>query len=880
MVLAAVDALGQERRGRANRGGGSSGGYGRSSNDRGTPAARGGREGGSRTAAGTSDDEELKYPTRARPAGGTLSEYQKPSYDHHRFVVSPDGTRIAISGRHVQKENAGTPNEKTKRDSSGKPIVIENVLEVIEAASGQQIALFKPPAVFDNLAISPDNQFLAAEVPDRPGVVYALHLPTRKSKELKTDLRRIVAGGMVFSKDSRSIHLVAPDRLITVALGNGESKELKYEIPSPYAVYSAETNLLAVGVVRSKQGRPELQIYDVATGKQTEQLATPSAPTCLGFSPDGAFLAATVVGGSIRAWQTSDWTVTATVAARIGYQPGQLAVSAEAQHVAVRPKGSGRDEMRVIDLGSGETVQSIDTRDVFFMPSGTLAIANNAGPFYLEVGGGSITEYPGGDAAIVQASDSGEADADAATASASPQGGYGLPSREAPVRVGYGLPAASREAAAPPVEETPAPAEPAAPVIVGYGAPSGGEQREILPRGLPQRRGGQWMSLASEQLPPRTADSSEPRPWDATQGSMDVAVSGDGGRIACIKRYSLDGIPRIRYSVFDVKTGELLGNVGGSVLKGLSWSANGEYLVARLQDEQISIIHIPTQRSSYVAGPSAAGRNVAISDDGQTIYTEHGSSVGITHFMADGASPNDSGAAQNEPKLIKLPGEPTPLAFWPERKEVVGASAAVSNQSRPTLAIFALPDNKPIKTVELPAPATTIGYSPDGKFLAVGMKNGQISVFTTSAWTAAVNFDGGDPAGYRNIAISSGAKFVAANPADPNNGGLMMWRVIGGRKLPRTLFSTGHAFVNETVLAKAAPDAPILFHDLQSNRDVWPWEKPGDAATETADASAEEAEPAPPVKIVTGYGASEADKIAAKEREEEERRQATQKGRR
>ena len=560
--------------------------------------------------------ERSGHPGRSRRAGRRFTHNRRhfgrrrvevsralaPRAERCLSIKSHRMTTIASSSRLMGPESqypAGTCRKKTRArqmrrqsaNSAGKPIVIENVLEVIEAATGQQIAIFKPPVVFDNLAISPDNQFLAAELPNRPGVVYALHLPTRKSKELKTDLRRIVPGGMVFSKDSRSIHLVAPDRLKTVALGNGESKDLKYEIPSPIAVYSAETNLLAVGVVRSKQGRPEVQIYDVAEGKQTEQLAVPSAPTYLGFSPDGGFLAATVVGGSIRAWQTSDWTVTATVAARFRYVPGQLAVSAEAQHVAVRPpRGAGRDEMRVIDLDSGETVQSIDTRDVFFMPSGTLAIANNAGPFYMEVGGGSITEYPGGDAALVQASDSGEAVEIAATASASPQGGYGLPSRETPVRVGYGLPAASREAAAPPVEETPAP-EPAAPVIVGYGAPSGGSPGAVASAGVPQRKPGQWLSLTSEELPPESSNEMTGQFWRSTHGSLTVSVSGNGSKLVrtfVASAPNAESRPGLDY--FDLTNGQRINGTSDTMVRSTAWSSNGKFLAVRTTDRRCRIV--------------------------------------------------------------------------------------------------------------------------------------------------------------------------------------------------------------------------------------------------------------------------------------------------
>ena len=159
---------------------------------------------------------------------------------------------------------------KSNADASGKPIVTANVLEVVYVASGRSIVTFKPPMLFENLALSPDNQFLAAEALDRAGVVNVLHLPTKKSKVLKTELRRIPPGGIVFSRDSRSINIVAPDRLLTIALANGETKELKYEIASPAVSYSAATNMLAVASAAPAR-KPEIQLYDVAQGKQTKR---------------------------------------------------------------------------------------------------------------------------------------------------------------------------------------------------------------------------------------------------------------------------------------------------------------------------------------------------------------------------------------------------------------------------------------------------------------------------------------------------------------------------------------------------------------------------------------------------------------------------------
>jgi hypothetical protein len=352
---------------------------------------------------------------------------------------------MVVSGRHMEKETPakGDAPAKLKRDASGKPIVIANVLEVVDVASGRSVVAFKPPVLFDNLALSPNNQFLAAETSQQAGVVNVLHLASRKSKQLKTGLRRIPPGGIVFSGDSRSINVVLPDRLLTIALASGETKEFKFEIASPAVSYSPATNMVAVGVSRSRHGRPEIQVYDVAQGKPTEELAVPSGPSRVEFSSDGRYLAATIAGGVVRLWQTNDWTSVGSVAGQFAFDPGQLAVSTDGQLVAVRPRGAGGQEMKVINITGGDTVQSIRTREMFFLPSGLLAVADVTGPFYLNTSSGSVTELPGGDAALAQAGAMQTTDGDTSTqpgdASPAVQTGYGqVPAPQQNTQAGYG----------------------------------------------------------------------------------------------------------------------------------------------------------------------------------------------------------------------------------------------------------------------------------------------------------------------------------------------------------------------------------------------------------------------------------------------------------
>ncbi len=424
----------QRRSGRGERGG-----YGAAGN-------RG------RDAAGAADEAPkgpVTFPERSADASaGPLADYQKPTYEQYRFAVSPDGTRLALSGQHRTKEQAGAkrPPDKTKTAAGDKSASQSHVLEVIDVSTGRSVVAFKPPTLFENLALSPDNRFLAAESTDRPGVISVLHLPTRQSKEFNTGLRRILPSGIAFSKDGRSINVLGADRLLTIALASGETKDLKYEVTTPAASFNAATNMLAAGVSRSSRGKPEVQIFDVAAGKEVKQLAVPTAPVRLQFSADGQWLVAVVAGGVLRAWQSSDWTEVEAETTKIGIDPGQLTVSPDGSQVAVLPRIPARMDSKVINISSGELLQSVRAIDAFFLPTGILAVASAKGPFYLDVSAGNVTELPSGtaDASLAQTG-FGDPIYGADGAAQTPTGGqpgYGAPppSNGQP---GYGAPPAS-----------------------------------------------------------------------------------------------------------------------------------------------------------------------------------------------------------------------------------------------------------------------------------------------------------------------------------------------------------------------------------------------------------------------------------------------------
>jgi hypothetical protein len=382
---------------------------------------------------------------------------------------------MVLSGHHGAVEPSGAKGQPAKsKTASGKAVSQSCVLELIDVPTGRTTVAFKPPGLFENLALSPDNRFLAAESADRLGVVNVLHLPTRQSKEFKTNLRRILPAGIVFSKDGRSINVLGHDRLLNIALATGETKEIKYEVTTPAASFNAATNRLAAGVSRSSRGKPEVQVFDVGAGKEIEQLAVPTAPLRVQFSDDGQRLVAVVAGGVLRAWQTSDWTEIDTETVKIGIDPGQITVSPDGSQVAVLPRVPARMDSKVLNISSGELLQSVRALDASFLPSGVLAVASSKGPFYLDVTAGNVTELPpgSGDASLAQ---TGFGDAAFGSAASQPaagaQTGYGAPP-QASEQPGYGAPPAGGQPGygAPP-QPGGQPGYGAPPQQPGYGAP-------------------------------------------------------------------------------------------------------------------------------------------------------------------------------------------------------------------------------------------------------------------------------------------------------------------------------------------------------------------------------------------------------------------------
>jgi WD40 repeat protein len=818
----------------------------------------------------------------------------------------------------------GDAPAKVKRDASGKQLVIANVLEVVDVASGRSVVAFKPPVLFDNLALSPDNQFLATETSQQAGVVNVLHLASRKSKQLKTGLRRIPPGGIVFGSDSRSVNIVLPDRLLTIPLAGGETKEFKYEAASPAVSYSPATNMVAVGVSRTRRGRPEVQVYDVAAGKSIEDLAVPSGPNCVEFSADGRYLAATIAGGVVRLWQTSDWTSVGSVAGQFAFDPGQLAASPDGQLVAVRPRGTGNQEMKVINITSGDTVQSIRTREMFFLPSGLLAVADATGPFFLNTASGAVTESPGGDAALAQsgAAQSPFGDSSIPTGSAATppaQTGYGqvTPAQQSS-QVGYGQVGTSQDNSLPPEyasrysqaapqsqngqpgygQVTPQPqsapgygqtgtsqdnslppeyasrysqSPPPQTDQAGYGrvttpqppsdqpgygqvAPSqppsdqpgygqvtpqppadqGGDGR-VATSTPPSNQPGYGQVATSQPTNPAPgygtadrAESTNPATQDfqaKTLGVYTLGVSADATRLATA-HVEPDGEKyRSKLTVWDLTSGKQLHEfqAGGNYVT-FAFSPDLRFLAASVFEQNpeadARVWHLPSgKEKSFPRSAPSANENVEPAV-GQITFSADAKSAVNLYFSY--VKFNRVVAGQDE--MIKLPSRHAKLAYWPERNELAAAILlSRSGQLFSNLYVYALPAVKPQRRFDLSA-VTSLAYSPDGKHLVVGQEGGQIIVYDTANWTEWAKINGGQQQGYAGIAVSNGGKYVAATLREPGNRTLLVWRSETQEQLP-PLQARDHEFLSSGLLVTTrGSEGSVMFYDLDSNRNVWPWE--------------------------------------------------------
>ncbi len=331
-------------------------------------------------AADANGDTKKREPPAPPPKSTGIAaqaEHKKPTYEHNRLVVSPDGKRIALAGAHIAKDAAG----KIDKSPNAKPP--ELFLEVIEVATGRSLAVFKDGAAYDNLAISPNGDFLAAEDAARRGTFKVWHIPTKKSKDLPL-ATRVLSGGVAFAHDNRSLILVSPTAVKTAPLAGGTAKEMKFESPAVSANYCAANNLLAVGISRSRYGKIEIQVYDLATQKEVKSWAMPRLPSALQFTSDGKFLGAALAGGALAVWQSSDWTEVGSTLNAFNFEPAQIAVAPDGLTVAVRPKSLRGTMTELVDIKSGEKKTSLIARDVYYLPTGIVALSGVEGPHYFD----------------------------------------------------------------------------------------------------------------------------------------------------------------------------------------------------------------------------------------------------------------------------------------------------------------------------------------------------------------------------------------------------------------------------------------------------------------------------------------------------------------
>jgi hypothetical protein len=205
---------------------------------------------------------------------------------------------------------------------------------------------------------------------------------------------RVLAGGVAFSPDNRSLYLLTPAGMKMAPLAGGVPKEMKFDSPVVSANYCPANNLVAVGVSRSRYGKIELQVYDVATQKQVKNFTMPRLPAVVQFTSDGKFLGAALAGGAIGVWETGEWTEVGSAFNTFTFEPAQIALAPDGATMAIRPKALRGVTTELIDSKTGDKKTPLIARDVYYLPTGIIALAGPEGPHYFDPAGAVALALP------------------------------------------------------------------------------------------------------------------------------------------------------------------------------------------------------------------------------------------------------------------------------------------------------------------------------------------------------------------------------------------------------------------------------------------------------------------------------------------------------
>jgi WD40 repeat protein len=257
---------------------------------------------------------------------------------------------------------------------------------------------------------------------------------------------------------------------------------------------------------------------------------------------------------------------------------------------------------------------------------------------------------------------------------------------------------------------------------------SGGEDGRLVIAGSPHQLEGGWVEHVAWRPDGGLLAAARRREvsfWTA-EGAHAATASPSPATVACIAWHprgvmlaagSYGGVRLLRAK--DARETDRLDWVG-SVLS-LAFSPDGKRLAHGNQDASVHFWDLARKRELEMTGYPLKVRELAWSPDGRWLAT--GGSEVITVWDFAGRGP----AGSRPRELVRHDGRIAALAFQP------GGRLLASIADDGFVVLWALEfDDRPLATAMLEDAATCLGWSPDGRRLAVGAADGTLAVLDTA----------------------------------------------------------------------------------------------------------------------------------------------------
>jgi RNA polymerase sigma factor (sigma-70 family) len=250
------------------------------------------------------------------------------------FVLSPDGTTLASSGRTIGlwdaatgKPRGVTPMTTAPFHTSTTPVAFtpdstrlvvlgpeevegQGRLVVWDVATLKSVHSLQPGGRIEAAALSPDGGTVAVRDPNG-----ALRLLDVDTGGVRRDFGRQGGGpGMAFSPDGRLFAAVAPKESDqgSIQVWDAATGEPRLKVTGgawgwpPFAFAPDGATLATAQNPADRDGNGTIHLWDVAAGRETWSLTAPGgAVSSLAFAPDGRTLASTARDGTATFWDAA-----------------------------------------------------------------------------------------------------------------------------------------------------------------------------------------------------------------------------------------------------------------------------------------------------------------------------------------------------------------------------------------------------------------------------------------------------------------------------------------------------------------------------------------------------------------------------------------------